>query len=161
MSDPILPYPDGQTGRSSGWSGSETSAERAHSDDASGVTAKRQARALALLEASGDHGLTWDELARSVAWHHGQASGVLSVLHKTGRIDRLAERRGRSAVYVTPEFVFGRETRPHGRRKPDPQPVPPEVRVAVALLDNWLELHPEHPLVVSHFKVIKSYVEEQ
>lgn len=43
-----------------------------------------------------------------MGWHHGQASGALSVLHKTGYVARLTEVRERCKVYVHPDFVGGR-----------------------------------------------------
>ena len=42
-------------------------------------------------------------------WHHGTASGQLSVLDKGGLIKRLKEKRGKSSVYVQNPFVNGRE----------------------------------------------------
>jgi imidazolonepropionase-like amidohydrolase len=110
----LLPYADAEAGASSGHSGSDTSAERAHRDDADGTTAARQLQTIRLLDAAGQHGLTWHELARAADWHHGQASGVLSVLHKAGRVERLTERRRRCLVYVLPTHVADRETAPHG-----------------------------------------------
>lgn len=109
---PDLPY-----GGTSGWSGSETSMERAMDADADGTTSARQARTLHLLLVEREHGLTWKELADLTGWHHGQASGVLSVLHKEGRVARLTERRARCQVYVLPQHVADRETAPHGRRR--------------------------------------------
>jgi hypothetical protein len=53
--------------------------------------------------------MTWKELGDTHDWHHGQVSGVLSVLHKAGFIARLSETRNRCAVYVSPEFVGLRE----------------------------------------------------
>jgi len=121
MSDqPVLPYPDAVTGMSSGWSGSETSANRAHRNDTTGVTAKRQRETLRLLEWKGAEGLTWLQLAQITGMHHGSASGALSTLHKAGRIARLTERRGRSAIYVIPEGVHGRETAGQGRKRQAP-----------------------------------------
>lgn len=108
---PVLPYAG-----TSGWSGSDTSRARALEADASGVTGRRQRDTLALLDRVGPWGVTWAELSRLLGCHHGTASGVLSVLHKTGRIARLAERRDRCKVYVRPEYVSDRETEPHGRR---------------------------------------------
>ena len=105
---PVLPY-----GMSSGWSGSDTSRERAEKADSSGVTGRNQRQTYRLLEEAGSHGMTWSELAGLAQWHHGTASGALSALHKAGVIARLAERRGRSAVYVLPKFVNGRETHSH------------------------------------------------
>lgn len=105
----------------SGWSGTDTSQERALQQDASGVTAQRQAKTLALVEAEGERGLTVVDLRTLTGWHHGQASGMLSVLHKVGRIERLTERRGRCHVYVHPTHRQGREAQPHGRQDPKEQ----------------------------------------
>ena len=105
---------------SSGWSGSRTSKARADSRDADGTTGANQTTTLALLNNAGPHGLTWHELADTTGWHHGTASGVLSVLHKTGRIDRLTETRKRSKVYVSPAHVNGRPTETQGRVKECP-----------------------------------------
>lgn len=115
---PILPYPDRRAGRSSGWSGSDTSRERAERDDATGVTSERQRFVLSLLGNRGPAGLTWHELAESTGMHHGQASGVLSNLHQGGRVARLSDRRGRCHPYVLPEYVQGRETQPYGGKRP-------------------------------------------
>jgi hypothetical protein len=117
---PVLPYgsadPDDPEARSSGWAGSDTSRERARRDDDSGATSKRQREVMAHLIRAGSHGLTWQELARAHEWHHGQASGALSALHKAGRIARLGPRHSRAgcSVYVAPEHVAGRETAPYG-----------------------------------------------
>lgn len=105
---PILPYAG-----TSGWSGSETSRERAEREDSDGTTGKRQRAALHRLHTAFARGLTWNELGDLEGWHHGQVSAVLTGLHKRGVIARLAERRGRSQVYVLPEYVEGRETRPY------------------------------------------------
>lgn len=101
----------------SGHSGSDTSEERALREDSDGTTSARQAQAIASLSSRRSSGLTWKELATDRGWHHGQASGVLSTLHKVGRVARLTERRNRCAVYVLPEHVQGRSTAPHGRKK--------------------------------------------
>lgn len=108
--DPLLPYAG-----TSGYSGTDTSEDRARRDDDDGTTAGRQALTVSWLASMGMVGSTWKELARAHGWHHGQASGVLSVLHKTGVICRLADRRGRCKIYVLPEYVDGLETEPHGR----------------------------------------------
>jgi hypothetical protein len=99
---------------SSGWSGSDTSRDRADTEDRSGATTRRQSKTLAAVFATGADGMTWRELAALLDIHHGQASGVLSVLHKTGRIDRLTVRRNRCKVYVHPTWTGGRPTEPHG-----------------------------------------------
>lgn len=105
---------------SSGWSGSDTSRERAEAADADGTTSERQERVLADLRAVTFIGLTWKDLAAARGMHHGQASGVLSNLHKAGHIARLTERRANCQVYVMPEHVNGRETQEYGRRAADP-----------------------------------------
>jgi len=104
---PVLPYAG-----SSGWSGSSTSKARADHDDAIGKTSTRQRQVLTRLLSEGHLGLTWRELAGPEGWHHGQASGTLSVLHRAGIICRLTETRVRSKVYVHPTFVNGRPTEP-------------------------------------------------
>lgn len=109
---PILPYAG-----SSGWSGSDTSHERADRDDTSGTTGWRQRQTIALLHQAGERGLTWRELANILDVHHGGASGALSVLHKDGKIARLADRRGKSKIYVLPEYVAGRVTERQARNK--------------------------------------------
>jgi hypothetical protein len=110
---PVLPYAG-----TSGYSGSVTSEERARRDDADGTTSHRQAQVVAFLAERQGYGATFREVGERFGWHHGQSSGVLSVLHKAGRIDRLAERRDRCEVYVLPAYVDDRETRQHGRRTP-------------------------------------------
>ena len=104
LAQPITPYAG-----TSGWSGSETSKERAIREDKDGTTSQRQEDTLCDLFDAGYDGLTWHELAELHGWHHGQASGVLSVLHKADLVVRLKERRGKSAVYVVPAYVKGRE----------------------------------------------------
>lgn len=115
---PTLPYAG-----TSGHSGSNASRERAETDDKGGTTAKRQSQALELLTKFGSHGMTVVEFRNYMSFHHGQASSVLSVLHKGGRIARLADMRGagegrRCHVYVLPENVNGRETQSPGRNAP-------------------------------------------
>ena len=101
--EPILPYAG-----TSGWSGSETSRERAVGNDRSGKTGRNQRRAWWHVQGQGSFGITWKELSDATGWHHGTASGVLSVLDTGNQIVRLKEKRGRCAVYVTPDNVFGR-----------------------------------------------------
>lgn len=78
-------------------------------EDSGGTTAARQAATLAALEHAGTDGLTTRQLGEKKGWHHGQASGVLSVLHKAGDIVRLQVRRDRQSVYVLPHLVDGRD----------------------------------------------------
>lgn len=101
---PILPYAG-----TSGHSGSASSEERARRDDRDGTTAYRQSATLNYLRRQSVYGSTWKDLASHYNWHHGQASGVLSTLHKSGVIARLFERRDRCAIYVLVEWVDGRE----------------------------------------------------
>ena len=101
----IFPY-DG----TSGWSGTDTSRERAVSDDSSGRTSARLNMTVQALAGVGSQGMTWKELSDVTGWHHGQASGALTVLHKNGRVVRLLEKRNRCRVYVLPDFVDGRES---------------------------------------------------
>lgn len=105
---PVLPY-----GGSSGWSGSDSSKDRAVSNDESGVTGYNQRRLMIYLERQGQQGLTWKEAGDHFGWHHGTASGALSVLHKAGLIARLKERRNKSSVYVACSYINDRETSPH------------------------------------------------
>lgn len=102
---------------SSGHSGSSASRDRAESEDRSGRTAERQERTEKILRRNGTLGVTVAELRETTGWHHGQASGALSDLHKAGRIARLSERRGRCHVYVAKPYVMGRETEEPGRGK--------------------------------------------
>ena len=111
MKLPELPYAG-----TSGWSGSDTSRDRATLADSDGTTQHTQQAALNLASQSGPNGVTVAEL-RALGYHHGRASGALSVLHKAGHLARLTERRDRCQIYVLPEYVDDRETAEHGRRK--------------------------------------------
>ena len=113
---PILPYGAGEEA-TAGWSGSDTSHERADRERDEGTVARRQRQTLASLDAARSNGLTWKELGALQSWHHGQSSSVLSVLHMDSRIARLAERRDKCHVYVLPEYVQDREVQPHGGRR--------------------------------------------
>lgn len=110
MTDPLfddsktrLPY-----GGTSGRGGSEASAEAKGHEDADGTTGYRQRETLGAVGNAGPNGLTIHELSSKKGWHHGQASSQLSILHKTGDLARLTERRAGQSVYVLPEYVEGR-----------------------------------------------------
>lgn len=103
--EPELPYAG-----TSGWSGSDTSRDRAISADKNGITKRRQFQSMMQLQNAGTNGLTWRELADLLDSDHGPISGVLSNLHKGGRIARLSLKRQRSKVYVLPEYIQGRAT---------------------------------------------------
>ena len=104
----------------SGHSGTETSKERALHADRSGKTALRQAQALNLLSERTFQGITWKELSEITGLHHGTASGVLSVLHKAGRIARLKDSRNGCKVYVDLRCINGRQIETQGRKKSCP-----------------------------------------
>lgn len=109
MSDePTLPYAGTE-----GWSGSDTSRERAYRDATDGTASQRQRDTLDYLSRAEAYGATWSEVATALNLHHGQASGSLSALHMAGRIARLTERRERSQIYVLPQHVGDRDTVPH------------------------------------------------
>ena len=114
MADPELfpedPDPTKAYGDTSGWSGSDTSRERAERDDVTGRTHERDDATLAALMAAGEDGLTWFELADAHNLHHGEASAALSRLHKMDRIARLTAQRERCQIYVTPGNVRDRPT---------------------------------------------------
>ena len=107
----VLPYAG-----TSGWSGTDTSTERAQTRDTNGKTFDNQAYTLGSLYGAGLKGMTWKELSEQAGWHHGTSSGVLSVLHKGERIYRLKERRGGCRVYVYPDYLNGREHDMQGRK---------------------------------------------
>jgi hypothetical protein len=107
----VLPY-----NGTSGWSGTNTSENRALNNDRSGRTSEVQGEVIYQLGLSGGDGLTWKELSEYTDWHHGTVSGALSVLHKAGKISRLLETRNRCRVYVLTEYVYGRETDSQGRK---------------------------------------------
>lgn len=141
---PVLPYPDARAGATSGWSGSDTSRERAETADADGTTTERQQAILRYLQMMGTRGATWLEVAEHFDWHHGQASGALSNLHKVGLIARLrGGRRGGCAVYVLPEHVAGRDVVEQGRNAPP--------SITLERLAEVLQAHtpePMHPMPV-------------
>jgi hypothetical protein len=138
---PILPY-----NGTSGWSGSATSESRAKSEDANGTTSKRQQITHDHLNRAGMQGLTWKELAELTGWHHGQATAVLSVLHKEGVIARLTGRRNACEPYCLPKYIQGRDTAPHGRSKPkgglEAEVVENYRRETLRAIDYWFEEHP-------------------
>jgi hypothetical protein len=100
-----------------GHSGSDTSAATAVDEARDGRKSWREQKGLELVSAGGWQGLTVAELRNTMGWHHGRASSTLSVLHKAGKIARLAETRGRCKVYVMPDMVASRQTEPYTRQK--------------------------------------------
>ena len=114
--DVSLPY-----NGSSGWSGTDTSKQRADQADSDGTTRSTQNQTVGHIYLERERGMTWKELADITGWHHGTASGALSVLHKAGRIARLTEKRNKCRVYVLPEYVNGRDTDQQGRKHECPE----------------------------------------
>lgn len=113
-SDPMFtPAPaSAPYGGTAGYSASGPSAERAHEEASNGTLADRQARYVVLLSEAGVLGLTWAEIATKTGDHHGQVSGALSAMHRMSRVAVLKdERRGKSGVYVLPQYVQGRTVR--------------------------------------------------
>lgn len=114
-----------------GYSGSDASRERAAREASDGTASHRQAVILHELRDRGTLGATWNELGAALGLHHGQATGSLSSLHKDGQIARLTEKRGRSSIYVLPEFVEDRETAPQGRRAASERDLRPIIEEAI------------------------------
>jgi hypothetical protein len=100
-----------------GWSGSDTSEQRALDNVNSGKELTNQQLALHLLKSAGIKGYTWKELATATGWHHGTASGVLSVLHLSSAIVRTYTKRNGCKVYVHQNFKD--EVKIEPRKKPE------------------------------------------
>lgn len=111
-----------------------TSQARALREASDGTVEARQRDIVSLLEQAGPWGLTWPEIAAKTGLHHGQVSGVLSSLHKAGRIAALKtgkqfpdhERNG-CGVYLALEHAQGRLVRPFGGKKEAPAPARPRL----------------------------------
>ena len=140
----LFPY-----GGTSGWSGSDTSRQRAIDDDRSGRTRQRHQLTMLELDAIGPYGFTWSEMAEHTGWHHGEVSGALTRAHRIGEAARLTETRGsgkQSKVYVHVKYVRGRACEPY-RPKPRMQLlrdvraclVKGDVEEAIILLDEVLD----------------------
>jgi hypothetical protein len=99
MSSAYVPY-----NGTAGWSGTDTSQQRALDNIHSEREENNQQKALRLLKLRGTVGLTWKELSTETGWHHGTASGILSVLHMSGAIVRTYTVRNRCKVYVHQNF---------------------------------------------------------
>jgi hypothetical protein len=109
----MIEYPELPYAGTSGWSGSDTSRTRALTSDYTGETLDRQQTVIRLIGSAGSSGMTWKELSDATGWHHGTASGALSVLHKGDKISRLSEKRSKCKIYVLEEFVNDRGTEAH------------------------------------------------
>lgn len=92
---PYVPYAG-----TAGWSGTDTSQERAMFNLRTGREYNNQQKALHLLKEAGTAGLTWKELSLQTGMHHGTVTGVLAVLYKSGAILRTKQVRSRCRVYA-------------------------------------------------------------
>lgn len=99
MSEAYVPY-----NGTAGWSGTDTSKQRALDNLYSGRELNNQQIALAYLKSRGTNGATWKDLATETGWHHGTASGILSLLHMSGAIVRTIKTRNRCKIYVHQNF---------------------------------------------------------
>lgn len=109
----MIPYP---AGHGSGHAGNATSRERQLREDATGLTATRQAKALEAVELAARRGITVAELEEYLGIGHGQASSALSHLHRAGRIKRITARRKSQEIYVAEEYRDGRDESPYNAR---------------------------------------------
>jgi hypothetical protein len=109
---PYVPYAG-----TAGWSGTDTSQERAMINLRTGKEYNNQQKALALLKQAGGHGLTWKELSEQTGMHHGTASGVLSVLHKSGAILRTRTISNGCKVYMDISFADQVKHEPYVEKK--------------------------------------------
>lgn len=104
-SEPSLVY-----NGTSGWQGTDTSRERAHTEDTNGKTAKMQSLVLLAIYEAGEYGITVRECYTAMGiTNPNRVAPSFTNLHKAGRIERLTQQRGRHRVYVALEHVNGRE----------------------------------------------------
>lgn len=75
----------------------DTSKERTVRELADGTFNARQQKVLQLLL---ETDYTWRELGAKLGMHHGQISGLLSILHKNGQIVMLKTRRDKCHPYT-------------------------------------------------------------
>lgn len=100
-----------------GYSEDGASQDAAIAERDSGKTSKIMEAILEEVALTKSVGLTSAELRRLHPMdHHGRLTSGLTKLHIAGKICALTERRGNCGVYVTPEHVQGRETRPYRRQ---------------------------------------------
>lgn len=83
------------------------------------ITSESQRRCYRFVARAGWEGATVAEVREAAAkhgYHHGNISGPLSILHGFKALALLQEKRGGNHIYVLPEHVDGRPTRPKKRR---------------------------------------------
>ena len=95
-------YPGG----SGGWSGADTSRDRAEHERDSGELSHRLKVIQDALDAAGARGLIWQELADLTGWHHGRVSSALTNLHKQRKAFTLKTRRNNCHPYVAAKWML-------------------------------------------------------
>lgn len=143
----------------SGHQQADTSRDAILDDDLNGVTAAAQRYALIMARQAGARGVTIAELRETKGGlHHGKMSSALTNLHKAGRLAALTKRRDKCGIYVLPEYIEGRFTRPfkgnrrevsaldiktvllkHYRNKPDQWCLAPDCEWAPGLGISWAD----------------------
>jgi predicted transcriptional regulator len=83
----------------SGYVNQPASLARATTEASSGVSTERAQRILNQL-ADQPAGMTWKQLSMRLNLHHGQISGALSNLHKSGHVFMLRQQRAKCHPYV-------------------------------------------------------------
>jgi hypothetical protein len=71
-----------------------------------GTLSRRQQAVLQLLNNAGKNGCIWKAVGQQLNLHHGQASGVLSNLHKAGEVFMLRKKVMRCHPYVAKQFRY-------------------------------------------------------
>jgi hypothetical protein len=61
---------------------------------------ERLAKVMCAIREAGEDGMTWQEVARELELHHGQASAALSNLHSLGHVFTLRRLRNKCHPYV-------------------------------------------------------------
>jgi hypothetical protein len=84
--------------------------------------AKRQAEVYALLATHTTKGLTVREVEEWLGVAHGPANFALTMLHRSGHVARLRERRKGQHVHVLKGYVEGREEFAYRPRLARPRP---------------------------------------
>lgn len=117
---PATPYAG-----TSGWSGTDTSLERAERNDANGITSTTQRSILKAVESSGFYGMTVAEIRKKFPdHHHGTLSGALTNLHIDGHVLRLTAKRTACKVYVIPRYRSERDIEEPNRNRRRPTSCP-------------------------------------
>lgn len=99
-----------------GYTADNASKDAAEADAASGKTNELQDELCIYAKVCGSDGVTVHEARLASGEHHGRVSSALTKLHIAGRLVALRARRGNAGIYVHPDYVNGRETRPYRRQ---------------------------------------------